>query len=699
MKKLLNSISMITLSLTLLFSTFFIPIQTLASTTTSSTPTINRLAGFDRYETASKIAKNGWLQSDYVILAYGENYPDALSASPLAKKYDAPILLTTSNNLPPTTKQTLIDLQTKNVIIIGGTGVISSSIDTELQSMNINVTRIFGNDKYETSIKIAEQITTTPSSIFACTGEDYSDALSVSPIASLKQIPIILVPNDTMPDSIKNYINSNSTNITKSYVIGFSDVINDNIANQFPNNERILGSDKYSRNIAINQKFNSIFDINHICLSTGEQFADALTGSAYASKISSPIILVNFNSPIDTKSYYQQRLVNSTNPNITIFGGTSVVPDSVIDGLNTLPSIPIDTQLSPTEISQQVSPSVVYIEVFDQYNNKFSSGSGLILESNGKILTNYHVVKGGANCKVQLSDGRIFQLDEIYYKDENRDIFIFGVEATNLPTVKIGDSNLINVGDKIYTIGSPRGLENTLSDGLISSKSRVIDNQTYIQISAPISAGSSGGALVDSQGNIIGITTAKIKDGENLNFCIPVNEIKPFLSVDNNILLPTIPVLPTLPTTPPSQPIQMNDVDFQNYLNQNYGTLTINGESVKFSWMVNKFTVSPIDNSIVAMINTSDYITWLSWVLSGNSKSQINNWGNELNAVVANNYPNESFIGNIVYQDFYTFYPTTYEPNEISYSSTDHKWRVTHTILGFGDMKMFGKSNPIVLIK
>jgi len=305
---------------------FSFAITTLANTS----PTTNRLAGFDRYETASKTAESGWSQSDYAILAYGENFPDALASAPLAKKYNAPILLTTSNSLPSTTRQTLSSLHVKNVIIIGGTGVISSSIDSELQAMGINVTRIAGLTQYDTAIKVAEQIA-TPSTLFVCTSEDYADALSVAPIAGMKQIPIILVSRDSVPDSVKSYISSNV--ITKTYVIGSSDIISDNVFNQLPNPERIVGGDKYARNIAVNQKFNSDFKTDSICVATGEGFADALTGTAYSAKISEPIILINNDSSANTKSYYQQRLANANT--VYIFGGTGIISDTVMQGLTT----------------------------------------------------------------------------------------------------------------------------------------------------------------------------------------------------------------------------------------------------------------------------------------------------------------------------------------------------------------------------
>ncbi|KUO72991.1 MAG: hypothetical protein APF81_23840 [Desulfosporosinus sp. BRH_c37] len=342
MKKILLSLS---LSFILIFT---IIIPTLANTS----PTTNRLAGYDRYETASQIAKSGWSQSDYSILAYGENYPDALASAPLAKKYNAPILLTTSNILPSTTKQTLTSLKVKNVFIIGGTGVISSSIDSELQSMGIIVTRIFGQDKYDTAIKVAEQLA-IPSAVFVCTGEDYPDALSVAPIASMKQLPIILVSRDSVPDSVKSYLSSN--NITKTYVIGYSDIVSDNVCNQLPNPERIVGGDKYARNIAVNQKFNNEFKSDSICVATGEGFADALTGTAYSAKISEPIILINNDSPLNTKSYYQKRLDNASN--VYVFGGTGIISDTVIQNLNMGDTVlPVTEQKGSEDLGDTVTP-------------------------------------------------------------------------------------------------------------------------------------------------------------------------------------------------------------------------------------------------------------------------------------------------------------------------------------------------------
>ncbi|MDQ7093191.1 cell wall-binding repeat-containing protein [Desulfosporosinus sp. PR] len=303
-----------------------IPTVTLAN----SSPTITRLAGIDRYETASQIARSGWSQSDYAILAFGGDYPDALSAAPLAKKFNAPILLTDTGSLPSTTKQTLLDLQVKKVVIIGGTAVISQAVESELQTMGLETTRVYGNDRYATAVQVAQQVNSKPSTLFVVTGEDYPDALSVASIASMKQIPIILVPYDVMPDTVKSYLST--LNVSKTYVVGDSDIISDQVAQQFPNTVRILGADKYARNILINQTFVTDFNSDSICLATGEGFADALAGTAYCAKLSEPITLINNDSPANTRSYYQQRVANASH--VYVFGGTGIIPDSVITDLN-----------------------------------------------------------------------------------------------------------------------------------------------------------------------------------------------------------------------------------------------------------------------------------------------------------------------------------------------------------------------------
>lgn len=543
--------------LLILFFTFSFSFSFSMPVWANSLPIISRLAGADRYATAQAIAKGGWQHSNYAVLAYGENFPDALSAVVLAKKYDAPILLTNTGSLPSATKQTLTDLQVKNVFIIGGTGVISTSVENELQSMGITSTRFSGKDRYDTSIKIAEQIS-SPSELIVTTGEDYPDALSIAPIAGAKQIPIILVPKDYMPASVKNYISTLKVN--KTYVIGDSNIIDDNVCNQFPNQERIVGANKYERNVAINKEFDSDFNTGSFCIATGEGFADALTGAAYAAKLSGPIILVNNTFSTDTESYFQERITKANN--VYVLGGTGVISDTLIQELNgsiQKKSADSSKKLSSNEIAKLLKPSIVYIDVFNSDGNELGTASGVIASSDGKIFTNYHVIDGASSAKITLSDGRVLDVANISGYDPKYDAVVLKVNANDLQPAKFNLSTSAQIGDEIYTIGNPMGLEDTISDGLISTINRVVDGETYIQISAPISPGSSGGALINEQGEVIGITTAGLIDGQDLNFAIPYENYNGIKDQDLKISLGSIPnQQPTTTSSSIANPVSLN---------------------------------------------------------------------------------------------------------------------------------------------
>jgi len=287
-------------------------------------PTISRLAGTNRFETACEIARAGWTQSDYAILAYGLNYPDALAAVPLAKKINAPILLTDKDSINLNTLSILHSLKVKNLYLIGGFSVISKEQENSLINNGYTVKRIAGQDRYDTAIKIAEELGNS-SEIIVATGNDYADALSVAPIAAEKQMPIILVPKDNITSSIQNYISSHT--ITKAYIIGEQDIIGNNVSNKFSNTIRIFGVNKYSRNVAVLNKFWTEYDHTMFCFATGENFADALAGAVYAAKNNMAVVLVKKDLTNQTTNFLQA--ISSSLNNITVFGGETVVPSSL----------------------------------------------------------------------------------------------------------------------------------------------------------------------------------------------------------------------------------------------------------------------------------------------------------------------------------------------------------------------------------
>lgn len=183
--------------------------------------------------------------------------------------------------------------------------------------------------------------------------------------------------------------------------------------------------------------------------------------------------------------------------------------------------------LTPSEIFERLSSAVFKIHTSTGYQG--FQGSGFFISSNGVAVSNYHVFQGTAIGyeDIILSDGSMYKVKEVYYKSQKNDFIIFkvGVEK-KVNFIKISNATP-KVGEKIYTIGSPRGLDNTFSSGEIS---QLRDNGKILQISAPIDHGSSGGVLLNTKGEAVGITSGGIDDsGANLNYAWNINLIKPYI--------------------------------------------------------------------------------------------------------------------------------------------------------------------------
>jgi serine protease Do len=160
-----------------------------------------------------------------------------------------------------------------------------------------------------------------------------------------------------------------------------------------------------------------------------------------------------------------------------------------------------------------------------------SLGSGFIISADGYILTNNHVVDKAKDIRVALSDGRVLDA-RLVGRAAEIDVALIKVEAANLPTAILGDSDAIDVGDWVMAIGNPFGLSHTVTKGIVSAKGRVIGAGPYdnlIQTDAAINPGNSGGPLFNLQGDVIGINTLIMARGQNLGFAVPVNMVKEIL--------------------------------------------------------------------------------------------------------------------------------------------------------------------------
>lgn len=284
-----------------------------------------RLYGSDRYATSVAVSKAGWTQASTVIIVTGSDYPDALSASSLSKLNDAPILLAEKNALSSAAYNEIIRLKASQAILVGGTGVIGTGIENQLKGIGVTITRIGGVNRYETSKKAAEKIGVSNGIIIA-TGLNFPDALSIASIAGIKSIPILLSGKTSLDSSVSAFIKDKI--IPVSYVVGGTGVLAPEVASSVPNCKRLGGTDRYATNQIINIEFAGNLNFDTVYLATGNDFPDALSGSALAAKNNAPIFLTDKNS---ISSGAIELMISKGVKHVVILGGTGAVSKNVED--------------------------------------------------------------------------------------------------------------------------------------------------------------------------------------------------------------------------------------------------------------------------------------------------------------------------------------------------------------------------------
>lgn len=300
--------------------------------------TSSRLSGPDRFGTATAIANqvNTGI-CDNVVIASGYNYPDALSGSVLAKKLDAPILLSGNSASESEYAISYVKEHLKAsgaIYILGGPGVVNTDLEDIFKSLGFNnIIRLGGIDRYDTNSIINYHIhAATGTPVVIASGNDFPDALSISSIAAYNGYPIILTDKYTMSQQAEQTINS--VHPSAVYIVGGEGVIQNSVTDRvksltnLPDSKivRIWGNDRYDTSLKIASYFN--LNSNTITFANGENFPDALAGSVLAAKLKAPILLINdeFTS--------QKKYVDSTQYlNEIIFGGTGVVDSKIEEAL------------------------------------------------------------------------------------------------------------------------------------------------------------------------------------------------------------------------------------------------------------------------------------------------------------------------------------------------------------------------------
>ncbi len=177
--------------------------------------------------------------------------------------------------------------------------------------------------------------------------------------------------------------------------------------------------------------------------------------------------------------------------------------------------------LTAEQIYKKVSNAVVVIYAYDDAGELSKQGSGVVINDKGYVVTNYHLLEDCERLEI-LHNEEIVPYVDIIGIDVEKDILILKIEDQKFPAIEIGNSKSLNIGQRVYAIGNPLGFENTISEGIVSGlRSYEEFGMNFIQITASISSGSSGGAVVNDKGELIGISTLISKRRAKLKFCYP----------------------------------------------------------------------------------------------------------------------------------------------------------------------------------
>lgn len=260
----------------------------------------------------------------------------------------------------------------------------------------------------------------------------------------------------------------------------------------------------------------------------------------------------------------------------------------------------------------EFSDRVVYIEALNSNGEAFAGGSGVIVGSDGEVITNFHVIEGASSARIYFSSTDSVITSNVTIYDKERDLALLKTAKTGLPAVSIGDSSKLKLGEAVIAIGSPLGFTNSLSSGVVSTPLRMVDGNRFIQMTTPIDHGSSGGALFNMRGELVGITTALIDSSANLNFAIPSDEVASFLrKPKTSQLLASIgtPVSPVVSAG--SNTNSMTPQQLEAYMDEHYSVMDYKGVTLHFDWIV-MFSADGKTYSIAGIMNNSR--EWSDWV-------------------------------------------------------------------------------------
>jgi hypothetical protein len=185
--------------------------------------------------------------------------------------------------------------------------------------------------------------------------------------------------------------------------------------------------------------------------------------------------------------------------------------------------------VAPRDIARAAAAALVTVTSRDVSGTTVGTGSGFFVSADGVLVTNYHVVEGAHSLRIELADSSAYDNVFLVTADPQRDLAVLKIPVERQAFLTLGADSTVQMGDNVYVMGNPLGLERTFSDGMLSAR-RTLAGRQLLQITAPISHGSSGGPVLNTDGAVIGVATSFVSEGQNLNLAVPTRYVRPLLS-------------------------------------------------------------------------------------------------------------------------------------------------------------------------
>ncbi|MCR1950676.1 cell wall-binding repeat-containing protein [Clostridium sp. DSM 100503] len=308
------------------------------SMTNEYLPPIEVKSGLNRYSTAVELSKSSFTSADTIVISNGYAIPDGLAATPIASYYKGPLLLVEKSSIPSETQNEIKRLKAKNVIIVGGTGVVTPAVESQLRNLGITkITRLGGVNRYETALQVAKYIDQNlydVENLVIANGYGEADALSIAPVSGRDRMPIVLVEPNSIPSSVNSWLKSE--NLNTAYLIGGTGVLSNNVLNQVNSmtkkditGNRLGGANRYETNAKVIERFYGNV-LNKVYVTEGLELADALTSGPVAAVNESPVVIAEAQLTSTQKTVLDKKTANS----IVQVGG--VVSKTVINNLRQL---------------------------------------------------------------------------------------------------------------------------------------------------------------------------------------------------------------------------------------------------------------------------------------------------------------------------------------------------------------------------